>query len=70
MPRFCQRTFTLVVMLSLFALVLVPMGSVAGSGSHVTLTATGPTLPPPPWEGIAGQKTGPTLPPPPWEGIV
>lgn len=73
MSRLCRRTFTFTVVLSLFMLVLVPMGygmTTAHHGSQVaalpSVAATGPTLPPYPWEGL----TGPTLPPYPWEGIV
>jgi hypothetical protein len=84
MFRHCRCTFTFFVVLSLFMLVLVPMGSgvTASNGSHVTAlptVATGPTLPPYPWEGFTGPTlppypwegfTGPTLPPYPWEGVV
>jgi hypothetical protein len=80
MSRLCQRKFTFTAVLSLSMLVLVPMGygATALHGSQATATAavaaTGPTLPPLPWCGIADvppvTATGPTLPPLPWCGIV
>jgi hypothetical protein len=67
MTRLYQGTFA--VVLSLFTLMLVPMGSGATTSRSAglsTVAETGPTLPPLPWCGL----TGPTLPPLPWDGIV
>jgi hypothetical protein len=76
MIRLCQRTLMSAVILSLSALVLVPMGygstmshtgaAVPNAAALSTVAETGPTLPPLPWCGL----TGPTLPPLPWDGIV
>jgi hypothetical protein len=32
------------------------------------LVASGPTIPPDPWEGRSELASGPTIPPDPWEG--
>jgi len=68
-----QHTLTFTAVLSLFMLVMVPVGSAAITAHHGSqaaalppVAATGPTMPPYPWEGL----TGPTMPPYPWEGIV
>lgn len=66
MRSFRQRTFPFILVVSLFALVLALPVSAAGSSHPVTVVATGPTLPPIPWDGL----TGPTLPPIPWDGLT
>jgi hypothetical protein len=69
MPANHKLTFAFFAMLSLCGALLVPVGygALTAGGSRLTVAATGPTLPPPPWWG---EKTGPTLPPPPWAGTV
>ena len=82
MSQLSQRTLASAFVLSLFALVLVPMGSGSATAAAnaaypavlASVAVTGPTLPPIPWCGVAAglstAGTGPTLPPIPWDGIV
>jgi hypothetical protein len=49
MSRYCQRTYKLAVVLALGMLVLIPMGYGTVEHAATVRTATGPTLPPPPW---------------------
>jgi hypothetical protein len=60
MPQLSLRSLTFAVAFSLCMLIMAPAG-------YAKTAATGPTLPPAPWCGLA---TGPTLPPAPWCGIV
>ena len=48
-----KRTFALLAVFSLLTLLMVPIGygALASDGSRLTIAATGPTLPPPPWAG-------------------
>jgi len=78
MSRLLENKLMFAAVLALFALACAA-NALQGAGvpvhSHKLLAepvnvASGPTLPPDPWDGNVTIASGPTLPPDPWDGNV
>ena len=66
MRKLFKTRFAMVAILSLFTFALASAGTLV-PGTHRAV-ASGPWLPPDPWEGNLTLTSGPWLPPDPWEG--